>query len=124
MAATGGTGEASPGNAAELTRKYFRSVNTLVDDMRDEKATTFNKLARLFQQYSKKIEDLPILNVDPEVVSYGAQVASTFRALASSARGTERTQNIYSANQREVTVDTGGAYRYGYGGNAYEAVFA
>jgi hypothetical protein len=121
MQSEGLEGTSAAPDTAELTRKYFRSVTTLVEDLRAEKSPTFSKLAGFFQQYAKKIDDLPVLNVDPEVVAYGAQVASTFRALATNARGTNRAQNVISATQQEVTVDAGGAYSYGYGTNGFGA---
>src|SRR5262249_52681945 len=56
LRASQGGGATGTSQDAETTRKYFRSVATLSEDLQNENAKSFGKLAGLFGQYAKKIE--------------------------------------------------------------------
>jgi len=86
----------------------------LKQDLRDSKSISQTKV--WFDKYARKIERLPILNVDPEMLDYGALVAKGLRAAA----GSVTQMGISSAaRQKQVQGSTAppvnAAYHGGYG---------
>jgi hypothetical protein len=101
------------------TMAYWKSMTTLIDEMNNKNVKSFNSLAYWFGKYAQKIDQLPTLNVDKELVTFGANVASAFRLLSDNARGvqvsTEMMTNIMGAMQIQVpsssfTYDNGWNY--------------
>ena len=74
---------------AKASRAYYASVNQIVDDLEAmaKKATNYNKTATFHDNYAKKIDDLPITGVDPDLQTWAQSVSSNLRALAVSLRG-------------------------------------
>lgn len=112
----------SPGDLAarraQDTLRYFKAIdsyrNDLKQDLRDAKSISQTKV--WFDKYARKIERLPILNVDPEMLDYGALVAKGLRAAA----GSVTQMGISSAaRQKQVQGSTAppvnAAYYGGYG---------
>ena len=89
---------------AKKSREYFRTVvgmaNDLKDDMKNAKNLASTRL--FFDKYAKRIERMPILGVDEDVLNYGAFVANTLRQ----AGGSVQTMGIQS-NVRQSQI-TGG----------------
>jgi hypothetical protein len=83
-------------------------------DVRREKATTFQQVSFWVNQYAQRIDELPMLNVDEELLKFGASVSSTLRAMANNSQTTSMRNYGLSAQKQNVLVDTGGAYNYGY----------
>lgn len=79
----------APPPSATATVNYFRSVNQLIDDLSIQSRRGKNYLATAtwHENFAKKIEQLPLRGVDPEVVDYGMSIANKFRGLAVSLRG-------------------------------------
>ncbi|HVW02991.1 MAG TPA: hypothetical protein VHB77_21705, partial [Planctomycetaceae bacterium] len=76
-------GPATPDVVLKATKTYFSAVTSLVDEL--EKTLKNNKRdthISWMEKYAKKIDRLPILNVDEEAVVFGACVAETFRGTA------------------------------------------
>ncbi|MEZ5950558.1 MAG: hypothetical protein R3C12_15345 [Planctomycetaceae bacterium] len=75
-------GKASP-TKSQASVRYFQAISTLLDDMQHEFKT--NRDARqsyapvYMERYARKIDRLPILNVDEELLAYGSSVAETLR---------------------------------------------
>jgi len=100
------------------TLRYFKTVETyfndLKQDLRDSKTLSQTKL--WYEKYARKIERLPILNVDKDMLDYGTLVARGLRA----AQGSVVQMGISSA-AREVQVQgtaaptVNAAYYGGYG---------
>jgi len=123
--------KASPGDLGarrgQDTLRYFKTIdsyrNDLKQDIRDSKSISQTKV--WFDKYARKIERLPILNVDPEMLDYGALVARGLRAAA----GSVTQMGISSAaRQKQVQGSTAppvnAAYYGGYGwdrGGGYAA---
>ena len=87
---------ASPATAAaaneptlNASRTYYMSVNQIMDDLEAmaKKGGNYNKTATWHDNYAKKIDDLPIRGVDPDLLTWGTTVSSNLRALAVSLRG-------------------------------------
>lgn len=87
---------ASPGpgakGAADVTasRNYYRQVSRLLTDLQrlNRSAREYQKTALWHDNYAKRIAELPVVGVDPELLDYGADVVQKLRLLAASLRGT------------------------------------
>lgn len=87
-----GTDEESKERMAALaTQQYFKSVVSLVDDLRGKRQSedfvTWGQVGMWFEKYARKIDRLPLLNVDPEMLDYGAFVADSFRQSENAMKG-------------------------------------
>lgn len=117
----------SPGDSAAMkaqkSLEHFRAVTGMFDDLKKDMKNlkTLSSAQLWFDKYAKRIERLPILNVDEELLDYSAYVAQSLRA----ATGAVKTMGIRGgARQAQVTSGDGtvgyaygGGYRYGrYGG--------
>ena len=65
------------------TKQYYNSVTTLIEDLRGkpkrDRVKTFGQAAIWYDKYARKIDHLPILGVDPDLLQYGTRIASMFR---------------------------------------------
>jgi hypothetical protein len=68
----------------KTSQGYYRSVTTLINDLRKtmEENRHRDYHALWMERYGRKIDGLPILNVDEELVAWGANIAETFRSTA------------------------------------------
>jgi hypothetical protein len=115
---------ANPKAAASLA--YYKAINTLIDDLEEKqgaKKQSFQRVGIWHQKYAEKIDALPLLNVDEELLNWGAKVSSMLRALASSFAGIELSLGTVQKYKQEYTVSSpgylGGVGVYGaYGGYA------
>jgi len=77
---------------AKTTLNYYRSLETLVDDAKDAVEKARRQRAGYesvwYERYARKIDRLPILNVDEQMLAFGQSVAETFRSVALGARST------------------------------------
>jgi hypothetical protein len=73
------------------SQNYFKSVTSLLDDLRIKRSTgemvTWGQVGAWFEKYARKIDALPILNVDPELLDYGAYVAHSLRDAENAMKG-------------------------------------
>jgi hypothetical protein len=110
----GSTGQLEQDPKALASQRFYRSVATLLNELKQQKVKTFSQQAYWYYQAGQKIDELPILNVDEELLKYGASVSSTLRGL-SNLSNTVATQNkILYSNAGEALVDAGGSYNYAY----------
>ncbi len=93
-------------NTPQATLNHFKSVDQLLKDLLEKKpgATTIGQYAVWVQQYAKRIDRLPLTNVDPEMQAYSAGVASDLRQIATALKGGGINTSIRQA----------GAYNTGY----------
>ncbi|MEM9369110.1 MAG: hypothetical protein AAGD07_24245 [Planctomycetota bacterium] len=116
----GGMSSASLARSAEeqtlyRTKSYFADVNRVVDQTRGHKSKTTGAMARWNDQRARQIDELGTLNVDPEMVQYGINVAELLRGNAL----TIREGNI-SAGQTKVNQGLqNNGYYGGYGDGYY-----
>ena len=96
------------------SQQYFKSVVGLVDDLRQKPDTTgvktMGQVGIWFGKYARRIDELPILNVDPALLDYGAFVASALRQAESTLRGSGGRARVASLNvptQYDVSAHIG-----------------
>ncbi len=110
-----------PASMATKSRDYFRAIMAMASDLRGDMKSAKNlaSTSLFFDKYARRIDRMPILGVDDELVDYGAFVANTLRQ----ASGSVRTMGIQT-NVRQTQATGGGTYSsgYGYGGYRYGAM--
>lgn len=116
-----------PEGSAKLiaTQQYYNSVTTLIEDLREkpkrDHVKTFGQAAMWYDRYARKIDNLPILDVDPDLLNYGSNIAELFRSAEMSMKGVGmRASNRRASNNPGsggIAYSNGG-YRAGYGYNA------
>jgi hypothetical protein len=100
---------------AETSRKYFQGVSTMLDDLRKELHDNRDNHSVYMERYARRIDRLPILNTDDELLAWGGSVAETLRSASLTSRNAYMTGGIRKAS----TYGAYGAYDYSYGGYGY-----
>lgn len=105
---------------AAASLRYFRSITTLINDLRVQNVKTYNQLSYWYKQFAEKIETLPMLNVDEDLLKFGAAVATTLRGLANLEVNVSMAQK-HIKSQAGTALVTGPTYNYmgGYSGYSY-----
>lgn len=99
----------------QASQQYYRAVHTLIDDLRKTLGDTRDNHSLWMERFGRKIDALPILNVDPDLLAWGASVSETFRDMSV----TNRSANV-RAGTRKAYVNTGASYDgYGYGSGGW-----
>jgi hypothetical protein len=101
--------------AAYASHAYFKSVTSMLDDLGKEAKTsvTLGQNAAWIDGWARKIERLPMLNVDPDMLDYGGYVAAQLRATSRAIKGI----GINTGARTAQTYGGGYSGRYGsYGG--------
>ncbi|HEY1784827.1 MAG TPA: hypothetical protein VGG30_04730 [Pirellulales bacterium] len=87
---------------AYASHAYFKSVTSIIDDLRKESkdSVTLGQNAAWIDRWARKIERLPMLNVDKDMLDYGGYVAASLRASSDAIKGIgintgARTAQIY-----------------------------
>ena len=107
----------SPGSVnARETRDYFRAIQELLDDLTD-KAVDQRRVALWCERYADKIDRMPVLGIDPELLDFGHQVSITLRNLANVSKGGSLNVQMRRTTDaaQSASVGYGGYYGYGYG---------
>jgi hypothetical protein len=73
---------------------YFHSVTTLIDDLERTLQDHRDNHAVWMERYGKKVDALPILNVDQDLLTWGASVAVSFREMGLAKRGSGIRQGV------------------------------
>ena len=115
-----------PAMKAQASLDRFKAVTAMFRDLRYDwdNLKSLSAASLYFDKYAKRIERLPLLNVDPDLLDYSDYVAQQLRAASGSVRtmgirGGVRQAQITSADSAPYSY---GGYRYGrygrYGGYA------
>jgi hypothetical protein len=116
----------SPGSADQIAKRsktYFSAINTLIEDLRKTLEDTRDNHAVWMERYARKVDRLPLLHVDKDLLDWGANVGETFRVMALSTRSSGiktgvRKSSVYGNYQLNYHNTGGVAYR-GYNGVGY-----
>jgi hypothetical protein len=111
-------GQSESSKAAYATAQYFKSIQTIRDDVREQAkdAKTFGQNAMWLDNWARRIDRLPILDVDPEMLAYGRYVTTRMRDASAALKGIGINS---AARQAQVYQQYSGSYSggfYGYGG--------
>jgi hypothetical protein len=107
---------------AEISRKYFHSVRTLVDELKKTLGKTRDNHVVWMERYARKIDDLPIKDVDEDLLTFGGNVSNSLRYQAQAGRsaalrsGVRQAQPVYQS----YSYGAGAVGPYGsYGGYSF-----
>ena len=103
----------TPKESARLAAsiRYHKAVNGALDDLKASsgaRSKDYVKSATLFDNYAARIEKLPLTEVDPVLLQYGASVAGKLRAMSMSLRDQGPARGV-----RQLQVDRLGGRRAG-----------
>jgi hypothetical protein len=116
--ANGAEDAMEPSVDAYTSLNYFQSVVRYLHDLKRERgAKSYYTIAVWFDKYARRIDRLPILHVDKDLVDYGQRTAGQMRNCVEAIRGA----GIRSGT-RSAQVTSGGT-SYGYDGYAPYALF-
>ncbi len=106
-----------PAEQATKSREYFRTIRAMANDLKDDMGNAKNLASTqiYFDKYARRIERMPILGVDPDLLQYSAFVSNTLRQ----ATGSIKTMGIQSGVRQAQTGGDGGYYGGGYRYGAY-----
>ena len=79
-------GDPSESQVIEATKEYFGKVQDYIERARKYEAQTTGYRAKWNEQQARRIDELPTLYVDYDMMAYGADVANAFRNNATSIR--------------------------------------
>jgi len=96
------------------TQAHFKAVQKLTDDLFKKQWKTFGQYAQWAESYARKIDRLPLLNVDADMQQYSEGVADLLRQGAESFRGV----GIRSYG-RQTQIWNSNYVNYDYYGNRY-----
>lgn len=101
---------------AESSRTYFKSIDKQLESLRIKQtdAKTFGQIALWLNNAARRIDRMPTLNVDPELLDYGANTSGELREMAGALQGI----GINSA-EREASAYGGESYYAGWDGYYY-----
>ena len=90
------------------SRHYYNAVEVLIQDLKKTLRKERDNDAVWNERYARKIDRLPVLNVDEELLAFGADTAERFRNIALSKRSAGVRAGVRKSN-------TYGNYYYGDG---------
>jgi len=104
----------------EASLTYYKATDVLIRDLRHD--LRGNKASSaVMERYARKIDRMPILNVDDELLDYGSQLAEGLRGMALSKRQGGIQAGVQTAGMRNSGSYSGyndSSYGYGFGGTA------
>ncbi len=86
---------------------YFKNLQTLLDDLRKELNKSQHYHTVWLERYGRKIDDLPILNVDKNLLDFASTVSSSLRNQANARRSAS------AASERVIAADAYNKAYYG-----------
>ena len=104
---------------AKASLRYYKSVMKIVEGLRGTGAQTLGQRGLWCDREGRKIDNLPILNVDPELVEWGGQVGSLLRGTGLNIRGV----NMKAATMEDVSMVSAGGGGYGWGGYGWGGAY-
>jgi hypothetical protein len=106
---------------AYASLEYFKTITTMLDDLRGKRKSTefvtWGQVGLWFERYARKIDNLPILNVDNELLDFGVFVADSLRQSETAMKGIGAKSGYRKTQLPNVGGGAyyGGYYGYGYG---------
>jgi hypothetical protein len=95
------------------SQRYFREINKMLTEMGSNENRKYAKQYRWYDKYARKIDQLSMVNVDPELMDYGLSVSTALRSMAYKLRNQAAEASQYS-NNRTTTWNSYGDWYNGY----------
>jgi hypothetical protein len=116
--------QTSPSVVAENTKDYLKKVINIVHRVRDYSANNTGERAQWNGNMANRIDEMPTLDVDPQMVMFGAEVAKSLRSNSMSMQLTNISQGAAAvaadagtgAFSTATAAGTMAGMGYGYGG--------
>lgn len=113
------TASASPADSGNdrtvaASKRYLGSVRTVLDDVGKSPKRIDDNDALTYERSARKIDDLPMKDVDAELLDFGQRVASSLRYQAQ----VQRMANIRGGTAK-AQLNAASSYRYSGYGNGY-----
>jgi hypothetical protein len=109
-------------SAAAASQRYFKSVETLLDDLKQQKVKSYKQQSYWYHEFAEKIDELPMLNVDEDLLKFGSSVSTTLRGMCNLSTNVDVAQQGIRMNMGETLVSVppsssyyGNGYGWGYG---------
>jgi hypothetical protein len=132
--APAGQAAAEEANKPYITKQYFDTVESHLEDLSHEKgAVSYGQIGLWFNKYAKRIERMPTLYVDDDVVNYGMWVSQQLRDAMAAIQGVGIRSGAREAQVIPTVTGTtvAGGYgpynqygTYGYGWRPYGGGYA
>lgn len=105
------------------SQKYFKSVDSVLNDLRHhESPKTIYQYGAWFDKYARRIDRLPMVNVDKEMIQYGTYVGQQLRNASAAIKGIgyrTRVGEVQAANSSGPGYYGNNYYDGGYNYNGY-----
>jgi hypothetical protein len=95
------------------SQRYFGEIKALLTDMTARENAKYAKQAGWYDKYARKINQLSMVNVDPDLMDYGMSVTMAFSAMAYNLRNQAAEASQFS-NNANTTYNVYGDNWYGY----------
>ncbi len=100
----------------EASQTYFKGIEDMFNDLKDEKRQkpgyTIGQLGKWCDKYADKIDQLSVVNVDAELVDYGAMASNLLRGAYQSLRTGAGEKRVQTLNAGQSYGDYGYGYTY------------
>ena len=101
-------------DAVKASQGYFRAVVDATEGIKGQKAESHRGMRLWYERAAKRIEELPLLGVDSDLLDWGSEVARTLREMAHGIDYAGRDQSYRISS-------TSGGYYGGYGSRSADA---
>ena len=108
--------EASGDDMAKNSLTYFKTIDSMVRDLK-VKARSSSSDGYWIDRYASKIDRLPILHVDDDLLQYGEKLTESLRVMSGSRK--MATLQGAAASRSDMASGGFGVYNTGYGYGAY-----
>ena len=83
----------------DSSQRYFKTISSYLSELQSEaQAASFDQIALWINNYATRIERLPPMAVDPELVAYGKSMSTSLRQIL---------QVMNNANQQSLSAQSG-----------------
>jgi hypothetical protein len=111
--------------AAAATKTYFTNMEDMLDDLRDKPKTashyTVAQKGVWYKTYARKIERLPVLNVDPDLVQFSSSVSTALYSASDAITSGAARSRVRTVNAGPIynSYTNSSVYGYSYRSNDY-----
>lgn len=104
-----------PAKMAQASRRYFTAVQRVLQECRNTKGLSVGERGVFNDRLSRKIDQLPLLNVDKDLLDYGQNVAQLIRGAGLAIRSA----NVAAGGQKATQASSSSYRGYYYSGYSF-----